>query len=53
MTIVFVVFLATRAFALTGGTIEERCAKGEGYDSITACSDVIGIGTGGAEIAWA
>jgi len=41
---------ATRALAATP---EERCAAGEGYDAITACSDVIGIGTGGAEIAWA
>jgi tetratricopeptide (TPR) repeat protein len=40
----------TRAFAATP---EERCAKGEGDDAITACSDVIGIGTGGPEIAWA
>jgi tetratricopeptide (TPR) repeat protein len=34
-------------------TVEQRCARGEGYDAITACSDVIGIGTGGTEIAWA
>jgi tetratricopeptide (TPR) repeat protein len=43
--------LAEHAFAQT--TLDRRCAKGEGYDAITACSDVIGIGTGGAEVAWA
>jgi tetratricopeptide (TPR) repeat protein len=43
--------VASSAAALD--TIEQRCAKGEGDDAITACSDVIGIGTGGADIAWA
>jgi tetratricopeptide (TPR) repeat protein len=50
MTIVSVVFLAGSALAATP---EERCAKGAGEDAIAACSDVIGIGTGGAAIAWA
>jgi tetratricopeptide (TPR) repeat protein len=43
-------FVTTAAHAATP---EERCARGQGEDSITACSDVIGIGMGGAEIAWA
>jgi tetratricopeptide (TPR) repeat protein len=41
---------ATRALAATP---EERCAKGVGEDAITACTDVIGIGTGGPDIEWA
>jgi tetratricopeptide (TPR) repeat protein len=44
---------AAQAMALTGESIEERCARGAGYDAIAACSDIIGIGAGGAEIAWA
>jgi tetratricopeptide (TPR) repeat protein len=39
--------------ALAQAALQERCAKGAGEDAITACSDIIGIGTGGTEIAWA
>lgn len=41
------------AAALAQSAVEDRCAKGEGEDAITACSDVIGIGLGGSEVAWA
>lgn len=33
--------------------LDARCAKGEGYDAIAACSDIVGIGLGGPEVAWA
>jgi tetratricopeptide (TPR) repeat protein len=39
--------------ALAQVALQERCAKGAGEDAIAACSDVIGIGSGGAEVAWA
>jgi len=45
--------LAAPAIAQIILTPEQRCAQGWGNDSIAACSDVIGIGTGGAEISWA
>jgi len=39
--------------ALAQSAVEQRCAKGDGYDAITACSDIIGIGLGGPDVAWA
>jgi tetratricopeptide (TPR) repeat protein len=48
---VSVTCFAAQAIAQTA--VNERCAKGEGEDAITACSDIIGIGLGGPETAWA
>src|SRR5689334_17443077 len=39
--------------ACAQSAVEQRCATGEGEDAITACSDIIGIGLGGPDIAWA
>ncbi len=51
LALLFSFLIASSAIAQT--SLAERCARGHGEDAITACSDVIGIGTGGAEIAWA
>jgi len=43
-------------FATPGWTqtaLEQRCATGTGESAVAACSDIIGIGTGGPDIAWA
>ena len=45
--------LLSAASASAQTSVEERCAKGEGYGSITACSDIIGIGLGGPDVEWA
>src|SRR5690348_12136638 len=45
------ILFAASASAQTA--VNERCAKGAGEDAITACSDIIGIGLGGPEVAWA
>lgn len=54
MPVVIVVCLAGfNAQAQISETLEQRCAHANGEDAIAACSDVIGIGTGGAAIEWA
>jgi tetratricopeptide (TPR) repeat protein len=45
--------IASGASAQITETPQQRCAAATGNDSITACSDVIGIGEGGAEMVWA
>jgi tetratricopeptide (TPR) repeat protein len=45
--------VASAAVAQITDTPEQRCARAVGDDSIAACSDVIGIGEGGAAIEWA
>lgn len=55
----YILASAATAMLFAGGAaaadtpLEQRCAAGEGYDAVTACSDIIGIGLGGSEVAWA
>jgi len=39
--------------AVAQTALEQRCATGTGESAVAACGDIIGIGTGGPEIAWA
>jgi tetratricopeptide (TPR) repeat protein len=54
--IAFLVCAAATLFAapsLAQTALEQRCATGAGEGAVAACSDIIGIATGGPEIAWA